>query len=158
MVREVDQKKTRKALRKLRRAASRVEAEGGPGLTDWEKGFVEGVTGRLETYGSAFRDPQKGALDEALSARQARIVRVLDKKGRKSGSDPAPAIVDARPPEPPRPRSTFKRKTLPSASNARDIHADLDRIDRGGPPPGEPQLTAGQRRDALRIIPGGKKP
>jgi hypothetical protein len=90
MKREVDQRKTRKALRKLRRAADRATEEGGPGLSDWEQDFVEGVTTRLEKYGSAFRDPGKGRLDEALSARQAHITRLIDKKSRK-----APAGIDA---------------------------------------------------------------
>jgi len=47
--REVDKRKTTKALRKLRRVAERASEEGGPGLTTWEKDFVEGVTERLET-------------------------------------------------------------------------------------------------------------
>lgn len=106
MKREVDQGKTRKALRKLRRAAERAEGEGGPGLTDWEKAFVDGVTTRLEKYGSAFRDPGKGNLDEALSARQAHVTRAIDKKSRKPGPG-EPAKPDAKP----APRSTFKQKT-----------------------------------------------
>ena len=81
MKREVDQRKTRKALRKLRRAADRATEEGGPGLSDWEQDFVEGVTTRLEKYGSAFRDPGKGRLEEALSARQSQIARVIEENG-----------------------------------------------------------------------------
>ena len=34
--REVDKRKTTKALRKLRRVAERATEEGGPGLTTWE--------------------------------------------------------------------------------------------------------------------------
>src|SRR5690606_20522388 len=49
--RDVDKRKTTKALRKLRRAADRATEQGGPGLTTWEKDFVEGVSGRLEKYG-----------------------------------------------------------------------------------------------------------
>ena len=84
MKREVDKRKTQKALRKLRRAAEAATAEDGPGLTTWEKDFVEGVTTRLETYGSAFRDPGKGRLEEALSARRGSAVgqsaRVIGKR------------------------------------------------------------------------------
>ena len=80
----VDKRKTSKALRKLRQAAERASDKAGLGLTSWEKDFVEGVTGRLEKYGSAFRDPHKGRLEEPLSHRQAHVVRVLDKKSRRT--------------------------------------------------------------------------
>lgn len=83
MTRQVDKKKTRKALRKLRRAADLAAGPDGPGLSEWEKEFVEGVSQRLETYGSAFRDPGKGRLDDALSLRQVEIVRAIDRKTRK---------------------------------------------------------------------------
>lgn len=143
MKREVDQRKTRKALRKLRRAAERAEGEGGPGLTDWEKDFVEGVTDRLEKYGSAFRDPGKGRLEEALSARQAQITRVIDKKSRK-----ADKADDASKPAAPKPRSSFKAKprTKPAKTGwkprVRDINDDPE------PAPAKPPK--------LRIVRGGK--
>ena len=40
MAREIDERKKRKALRKLRKAAERAQAEGGPGLSDWEEEFA----------------------------------------------------------------------------------------------------------------------
>ena len=79
MPRDIDQKKTRKALRKLRKAVERAEAEGVE-LTDWEKEFAEGVDERLNKYGSAFADLTKGEADEALSMAQSEILRQLDKK------------------------------------------------------------------------------
>jgi hypothetical protein len=144
--REVDKRKTRKALRKLRRAAERASDEGGPGLTEWEKDFVNGVTGRLEKYGSAFRDPGKGRLEEALSQRQAHVTRVLDKKSRsrKSGEDGPPQKKPLR-------SSTLKRKTpLRPRRPPRvlDVNEDL----------ADPTLTPGEKRAALRLIPGGKPP
>ena len=51
----------------MRKVAERAQAEDAPDLSDWEKEFVDGVGKRLETYGSAFRDPSKGSLEEALS-------------------------------------------------------------------------------------------
>ena len=81
MPRDVDEKKTRKALRKLQRLVERAEAEGIE-LTDWEQGFVEGPGERLNKYGSAFADPSKGSLDEAISNAQNEIMRQLDKKSR----------------------------------------------------------------------------
>ncbi|MAK61293.1 MAG: hypothetical protein CMK09_09970 [Ponticaulis sp.] len=81
MPRDVDKKKTRKALRKLRKAAERAEAEGVE-LTDWEQEFVEGVDERLTKFGSAFNDLSKGGAEEALSSAQTEILRQLDKKSR----------------------------------------------------------------------------
>ena len=108
MARDIDQKKTRKALRKLRKARDRAESEDGPGLTDWEQEFVEGVEERLSTYGSAFNDPEKGTLDEALSHRQTHIIKQIDKKARGKGMK----------------RSSFKSKSQERRSNSRDINED----------------------------------
>lgn len=142
--REVDQRKTRKALRKLRRAAARAEDEGGPGLTDWEKAFVAGVTGRLEKYGSAFRDPGKGRLDEALSARQAEVTRAIDRKSRKTAKSEA----GAEKPETPKRRSGFRAKPKPGwKPRVRDINDD--------PATPEPAMPM-RKRPALKAIPGGK--
>lgn len=153
--RTVDKRKTAKALRKLRSAATRASEQGGSGLTNWEKDFVEGVTGRLEKYGSAFRDPGKGRLEEALSQRQAHVARVIDKKSRgkaadkaagKSGDGPKPRAGGLR-------RSEFKRKT-PMGKRAgprvRDVNEDMD-----APAPG-PVMTPEQKRAALRVVPGGR--
>ena len=85
MAREIDSSKTRRALRRLKQVRAQAEAGGGdagPRLTEWERAFVEGVGERLETYGSAFRDPAKGRLEEALSDRQAHVVKQLTKKTR----------------------------------------------------------------------------
>lgn len=147
--REVDKRKTRKALRKLRQAAERAEGEGGPGLTSWEKDFVDGVSKRLETYGSAFRDPGKGKLDEALSQRQAHVTRALDKKSRKTKAGASGGVA-----KPGLQRSTLKRKT-PLGSRPkpriRDVNDDPTPENHSGP-----ALTPTEKRAALRIIPGGK--
>ena len=157
MKREVDKRKTQKALRKLRRAAEAATAEDGPGLTTWEKDFVEGVTTRLETYGSAFRDPGKGRLEEALSARQAQVTRVIEKKSRKAKADAkAPPAADAKGAsvepgkrEGPRRMSSFKSKAKPGwKPRGRDINDDSE------PAPSGP---APAKRPALKVIPGGKR-
>lgn len=163
--REVDKRKTTKALRKLRRVAERATEEGGPGLTTWEKDFVEGVSERLEKYGSAFRDPGKGRLEEALSARQAQITRVIDKKSRKSKTaDPAKPGDDKTE----KPRSTFKQRQPMRAQSlrkqeksgkaksawkprVRDINEDVE----PAAPPEPPPPKSGP--PSLKIIPGGKR-
>lgn len=140
--REVDKRKTQKALRKLRRVAEAATAEDGPGLTTWEKDFVEGVTTRLETYGSAFRDPGKGRLEEALSARQAHVTRVIQKKARKARDDAKDQ--DAKPAAP-KPRSSFKPKAKSGwKPRGRDINDDID-----------PAPSIAQPRK-LKVIRGGR--
>lgn len=86
----MDERKTRAALRKLRRAVAQAEErakEGGEDakLSDWERDFAKSVETKLETYGSAFRDPSKGRLEEPLSARQAQKLREIGKKAAGKG-------------------------------------------------------------------------
>ncbi len=148
--REVDKRKTNKALRKLRRAAERAMEEGGPGLTSWEKDFVEGVTGRLEKYGSAFRDPGKGRLEEALSQRQTHVSRVIEKKSRKAKV--ATCAEGERKDD--LPRSTFKRKS-PLRSKAKPGWTPRVRDINDDPVPAEPSAPA-RRAPSLKVIRGGK--
>lgn len=82
MAREVDERRKRAALRKLRRAADLAAQGLGPPLTDWELAFLEEVEGRIEKYGSAFSDPMKGADGEALSGLQQLKLKQIDKKAR----------------------------------------------------------------------------
>lgn len=164
--REVDQRKTRKALRKLRQAAESAEEAGAPGLTPWEKDFVEGVTTRLEKYGSAFRDPGKGRLEEALSNRQQQVTRAITAKTRKAKAvaklPPSTTKDDAAKLAP---RSTFQRKSALGAKpksagklgaksaaksgwkpRIRDINEDPERA----------APAAAPTRASLKVIRGGK--
>ena len=93
MAREVDPRKQRKALRKLRQAAALSEQGLGPPLSDWEVEFLAELEARIETYGSAFADPEKGNRDEPLSALQTQKLKEIDRKARGKS------------------RSGFKRKT-----------------------------------------------
>lgn len=122
MPRDVDEKKTRKALRKLRKAKERAEADGIE-LTDWEKDFVDGVDERLTKYGSAFADPHLGAPDEALSNAQSEILRQLDKKSRGKTSNG----LTAR-----KPLKARKGMGRP-APNVRRIDDDIDTAPEGNP-------------------------
>jgi len=85
MSRDVDERKKRAALRKLRKAAALAEQGLGPELSDWERQFLEEVEARIETYGSAFADPEKGADGEALSSLQQVKLKEIDKKARGKG-------------------------------------------------------------------------
>jgi len=55
------------AIKRARRAAAQTGIE----LSDWEGEFLGSVTQRIETYGRAFGDPEKGGRDQALSVNQS---------------------------------------------------------------------------------------
>lgn len=125
MARDIDERKKRKALRKIRKAAMLAEQGLGPPLSDWEKQFLEEVEERIETYGSAFHDSEKGAPDEALSALQHMKLREIDKKARgkaKSGFGS---------------KGGFKRKSAP---RVRQLDDDLEEAP-PAPKPSKPELV-----------------
>ncbi|MFI4976179.1 MAG: hypothetical protein ACHP84_16695 [Caulobacterales bacterium] len=69
------------ALRKARRAADRA----GVKLSDWEGEFLGSVADRVETFGRAFGDPEKGAPGQALSTLQG--VKLKEIAAKASGRD-----------------------------------------------------------------------
>ena len=75
------QKAKRAALAALRRARRRAEAAG-IALSDWEGEFLGSVEGRLETFGSAFRDREKGQTGDALSTLQGVKLKEIAAKAR----------------------------------------------------------------------------
>ncbi len=80
--RENRQKAARRAaLRALRKARKAVEAAGVK-LSDWEGEFLGSVEGRVEKYGRAFRDFEKGGPDASLSVLQAVKLKEIAAKGR----------------------------------------------------------------------------
>lgn len=72
-----------KALRRTRKAADGASVK----LSDWEGEFLGSVESRVERYGRAFRDPEKGGPGTALSMLQAlKLKEIAGKaKGRKPG-------------------------------------------------------------------------
>jgi len=96
MKREVDPKRTRKALRIIRKLAAKGAApetidpetgeikpgEGAVDYSDWEKDFLGEVDKRLEKYGSAFHNLAKGRKDEALSNLQTVKLKEIAAKAR----------------------------------------------------------------------------
>jgi hypothetical protein len=133
MPREVDERKKRAALRKLRRAAELAAQGLGPPLTDWEAAFLEEVEARVEKYGSAFADPTKGSEGEALSGLQQLKLKQIDKKARgkapkgfkakkQMGQRQAPQPEPAEAPEadtpPPPPPAKTRPALVPAAGLA----------------------------------------
>lgn len=76
-------RKAKAALRKLRRIQDDIENNPDAlELTDWEREFIDSVEDRINEFGSAFYDPEKGGIDEALSFLQKKIVSQLKQKAK----------------------------------------------------------------------------
>ena len=73
------QKATLRALEKARSEATTT----GVDLSDWESEFIDSVAQRVKTYGRAFADPDKGAMNGTLSLRQGIKLKEIRKKARK---------------------------------------------------------------------------
>ena len=75
----------RAALNALKRARRAAE-QSGVKLSDWEGEFLGSVEGRVEKYGRAFHDPEKGAPGTSLSILQA--VKLKEIVGKAKGEKP----------------------------------------------------------------------
>ena len=146
MVRKIDEKKTKRALRRLARAKQAAEEAGTPdvALSEWEGEFLGSLEDRLETYGSAFNNPEKGNTEEALSNRQALKLREIEKK----------AAGKARKPMS---RGTgFKPKASRPAPRSRDIHEDVDPPKPAAAPAADDPPARPAGGFTPRVIEGGK--
>lgn len=149
MVRKIDEKKTRRALRRLERARKAAEESGveTPDLSEWEGEFLGSLEERLEKFGSAFNDPDKGNTDDALSARQALKLREIEKKAKGKARKPMSR------------GNGFKRKTGGPAPRSRDIHDDMDdpqdAATASPSPPRQNRPAPEALRAGFQVIPGG---
>ena len=66
------------ALKRARRAAEKSGVE----LSDWEGEFLSSVAQRVETYGRAFADPEKGSRGQALSGNQTIKLKEIVRKAK----------------------------------------------------------------------------
>ena len=87
----------RAALNALRRAKRIVEKTGAE-LSAWEGEFLGSVEERVEKYGRAFSDPDKGAPGKALSALQGVKLKEIAAKAR--GRDKAKPRKPLKPRKP----------------------------------------------------------
>ena len=71
----------RAALRALRKAKLAAD-KSGIALSDWEGEFLASVETRVETYGRAFRDPDKGVARSSLSLLQHVKLKEIGAKAR----------------------------------------------------------------------------
>ena len=70
------------ALKRARRTADRA----GVDLSEWEGEFLGSVEERLQTYGRAFGDPEKGAAGAALSVLQTVKLKEISAKAKGQSS------------------------------------------------------------------------
>ena len=70
------------ALNALRRARKAAE-KSGVALSEWEGEFLGSVEGRVDKYGRAFADPEKGMAGTSLSIRQT--VKLKEIAGKAKG-------------------------------------------------------------------------
>jgi len=73
--RERSARNAKRKLDRLRQTLSETDD-----LSDWEDEFSESVSERLDKYGSAFQDREKGRPGDALSFAQKRVMASLNKK------------------------------------------------------------------------------
>jgi hypothetical protein len=84
------------ALKRARRAADRSDTA----LSEWEGEFLGSVEERVEQYGRAFRDPEKGSAGSSLSLRQSVKLKEIGAKANGRA----------------KPRSTWRKKPLRSSA------------------------------------------
>ena len=96
--RKARERSARNAKRKLERLHRTLSEQGA--ITDFEDEFGESVTQRLEDFGSAFHDLQKGRPGDALSFAQKRVVAAMNKKVKdlKKSSTKHPQFTPSRTP------------------------------------------------------------
>ena len=82
-------RKKRKVLSRVKKALIKAkELSGDDEFTDWENEFAGSLEEKLETFDSAFVDPEKGRPDEALSYRQAAKLKEIEDKAKGKAKKP----------------------------------------------------------------------
>ena len=85
--RKTRERAARNARRKLERLHKTLSEKGE--ITDFENEFGESVVDRLNKFGSAFNDREKGRPGDALSFAQKRVVAAMNKKVKELKKKPA---------------------------------------------------------------------
>ncbi|MBL4617784.1 MAG: hypothetical protein JKY46_08810 [Robiginitomaculum sp.] len=140
-------RKKRKALSRLRKALLKSkDLPQDNEFTEWENEFANGLEERLETFGSAFVDPDKGKPDEALSYLQAIKLKEIEDKAKGKN----PKIWN-------RGGGFGKKKPAGKKYGVRSFIADDDTTEEPpeaiSPPPPKPKAM----KPKLTIIKGGKE-
>jgi hypothetical protein len=80
--RDRDRERIKRAAINALKRAGRAADRAGVDLSAWEGEFLGSVTARVETYGRAFADPEKGASGAALSVLQTRKLKEIIAKAK----------------------------------------------------------------------------
>jgi hypothetical protein len=80
--RQADRERAKRAALKALRKARAAAETAGVALSDWEGEFLQSVGGRVERYGRAFRDPEKGAPSASLSMLQGAKLKEITAKAK----------------------------------------------------------------------------
>ena len=152
--RKTRERSARNAQRKLERLHRTLKDQGE--ISEFEDEFSESVSERLDKFGSAFKDREKGRPGDALSFAQKRVVAAMNRKVKDLKKRPlAPGARgdDAGPDELERPRfnaakprSSFKSKTPSFTPRVRQLDDDYDVATESG----EPRWKTPEREPELK--------
>lgn len=163
--RKTRERSARNARRKLERLHRTLSEKGA--ISDFENEFGESVVERLDQFGSAFHDREKGRPGDALSFAQKRVVAAMNKKVKDLKKSPVKGEnVEDAPEEYERtadrwktkegkPRSSFKSKGKTFTPRVRHIEDD---IPPEPPKAAEPYIPAYNLTEKLAEKPVAKKP
>jgi hypothetical protein len=121
------ERSARNAQRKLERLHRTLKEQGE--ISEFEDEFAESVSERLDRFGSAFQDREKGRPGDALSFAQKRVVSAMNRKvkdlKKKPPSD-GPEDLERPRFEHSKPRSSFKSKNPKFTPRVRQLDDDFD--------------------------------
>ena len=158
--RKTRERAARNARRKLERLHKTLTDKGE--ITDFENEFGESVVERLDKFGSAFHDLEKGRPGDALSFAQKRVVAAMNKKVKElkkkpaAENDPDADYVRTadrwKNTEPKKaPRSSFKSKKKNGFTpRVRNLEDDMVEVEEAVPY--IPEYTPTPKKPFLRIV------
>ncbi|MEE9273542.1 MAG: hypothetical protein V3U57_09800 [Robiginitomaculum sp.] len=137
-------RRARTAQRQLKKTRRQLEDLGE--ITDWEENFIASVDQRLDKYGAAFQDREKGGTADALSVRQKQVLSQMRRKIKDKGQQALGREKRA-------PKKWGSRIKNKSGFKPRVRHIEDDMIEDIAC--AKPQPV--KRKPKLTIISGGKK-
>jgi hypothetical protein len=122
------ERSARNAQRKLERLHRTLKDKGE--ISDFEDEFAESVAERLDKFGSAFQDREKGRPGDALSFAQKRVVAAMNRKVKdlknKPHTEDEPDTLERPRFERAQPRSSFKSKKPKFTPRVRQLDEAFD--------------------------------
>lgn len=152
---KIAERKSKKALARVRRTLRKKDTlEGEAALSEWEDEFVDSLEERLEEFGAAFADPQKGAATEALSYRQLAKLKEVEKKARGKATKPLKRSSF-------KPKKPFSQKKSqpPRGGAGTDAYENIppETLPSPAPKPRSAPTMRPSGPPSLQVISGGKK-